>query len=226
MATVPGQILDLKNWYITLPIGKPKDPKLVHQPALSTFVEPTHFCIASDTQFVKFSAHAGGSTTTNTKNPRSELREMVGDKQAKWSTITGVHTMTLTEKVIALPEGKPSVVVAQIHKGSDDLVEVRCWIPKGKTTPVIDVFHDSTNYGILDKNYKLGTVYTLKIVAGDSHIKIFYNDMSVPVLNIPSKCKTCFFKAGCYTQANPTVTGVKAEAFGEVWMSHLKVEHA
>lgn len=226
MATVPGQILDLKNWYLTLPVGETKKPQLVYQPVLNTFSHPAHFCVASDPQFVKFSASANGVTTANTKNPRSELREMVGTKQAEWSTTTGVHTMTVTEKVIALPVGKPSVVIGQIHKGSDDLIEVRCWIPNGKSSPVIDVFHNSTNYGTLDKAYKLGTVYTYKIVARDGHIKVFYNDMSVPVLNIPSKCSTCFFKAGCYTQANLTVSGVKADAFGEVWMSQVKVEHA
>ena len=221
--TSPSKILDLKNWYLTLPIGKDKEPELIYQPKLDTYEHKTHFMVKDN--HVVFNAHAGGTTTLNTKNPRCELREMNGKEKAKWSTTVGQHEMVFTEKVVALPKGRPSVVIGQIHKGSDDLIEVRCWIPPNAKTPVIDVFHDSKHYGLLDSSYVLGTEYTVKIYVANGTINVYYNDMTKPKIKIPAKCSTCFFKAGCYTQANLTIPGVRAEDFGEVHMSFLSVSH-
>lgn len=228
MTLKPSKVLDLTNWQLTLPIGKPLSPLNVFQPELNDYVNDTHFTVStSNPEFVLFRAHAGGVTTKNSKNARSELREMNGKERAIWSTKKGKHTMVMTQKVMALPEVRSSVVMGQIHRGSDDLIEIRCWIPKGSTTPVIDVFHDSTIYGILDPAYELGEVYTIKVHVFDKIINVYYNDMEVPKLKIPASCTTCFFKAGCYTQANPTShKGVLPEFFGEVHMSHLEIKHA
>jgi Alginate lyase len=220
--TTPSKILNLKNWYLTLPTGK-DEPELIYQPKLDTYEHDKHFTVKDN--HVVFNAHAGGTTTKNTKNPRSELREMKGKEKAKWSTTVGQHEMIFTEKVVALPKGRPSVVIGQIHRGSDDLIEVRCWIPPKSLTTIIDVFHDSKNYGVLESNYILGTEFTVKIYAADGVINVYYNDMTKPKIKIPAKVSTCFFKAGCYTQANLTISGVKAEDFGEVHMSALDVTH-
>jgi hypothetical protein len=221
--TTPSKILNLKNWYLTLPIGKDDEPELIYQPKLDTYEHNKHFTVKDN--YVVFNAHAGGTTTKNSKNPRCELREMNGKDKAKWSTTVGRHEMTFTGKVVALPKGRPSVVIGQIHKGSDDLIEVRCWIPPKSDTPVIDVFHDSKIYGLLEDKYSLGTEYTIKISVSDGIINVYCDDMTKPKIKIPAKCSTCFFKAGCYTQANPTKPGVSAEHFGEVHISSLSVSH-
>ncbi len=221
--TTPGKILNLQNWYLTLPTGVDDKPDLIYQPQLDVFEHSKHFTVKDN--YVVFSAHAGGTTTKNSKNPRSELREMVGKAKARWSTTTGSHEMTFSGKVTALPAGRPSVVIGQIHKGSDDLIEVRCWIPPKGNTPVIDVFHDTKIYGLLEDKYVLGTDYTIKILASDGIINVFYDDMTKPVLKIPAKCRTCFFKAGCYIQANLTRPTVRPEHFGEVYISSLSVSH-
>ena len=39
-AQYPGQILDLRDWYLTLPTGTPEDPDTVHQPELETYSGP------------------------------------------------------------------------------------------------------------------------------------------------------------------------------------------
>lgn len=228
MSKVPSQVLDLKNWYITLPIGEPEKPLNVYQPDLEKYSHPTHFFVPSNqTSWVVFQAHAGGVTTKNSPNPRSELREMVnnGKDKASWKTTSGTHIMTFKGKTMALPKGRPSVVIGQIHDGSDDVIEVRCWVPKGKTTPVIDVFHDSTVYGLLKDDYKLGEEYTIRILAENGVMNVFYNDLNTPKLKIKGKKSGCYFKAGCYTQANLTKPDVKPEDFGEAWLSQLTVEH-
>lgn len=222
----PADILKLDNWYLTLPIGEPKEPTNVFHPELHSFSIDKYFHVEPVQQnAVVFSAHAGGSTTKNTKNPRSELREMFGHNKAIWSTKTGKHTMIVKQAVTKLPAGKPSVVIAQVHQGSDDLIEVRCWIPKEGKSPVIDVFHDKTVYGVLCPSYKLGDVYTIKVQVCNSVIELYFNNAEKPTLTIPAECDTCFFKAGCYTQANPSHPGVLPSAIGEVHMYDLSVQH-
>jgi hypothetical protein len=228
MSKLPTELLNLQNWYLTTPLPTRtdmKDPIDIYNPELQTFSHPVHFHTNEASDAVVFSSYSGGATTTNTYNPRCELRETVGKVLAKWSTTSGTHTMTFTGCTTALPPTRPSTVIGQIHRGSDDLIEIRCWIPKGKTTPVLDVFHDSTNYGVLNPNYVLGDKYTIKVVANGGKIKIYYGDATTPTLIISASYSTCFFKVGNYIQCNPTKHGAALDEVSESWLYSLNVTH-
>lgn len=225
MSKLPSNILDLTNWYLTLPIGKPKDPIDIFNPELQSYEHPLHFHVNDDGDAVCFNCFSGGVTTENTFNPRSELREMNGEKKTSWSTQRGIHTMTLIGCTVALPTTRPSTVIGQVHRGTSDVIEIRCWRPKRSTKFVIDVFHDSTNYGVLDPNYNLGDKYKIKVVASQGVIKVFYDDMDKPKLKISSKYDTCFFKAGSYIQCNPTAHGAAPDETTESWLYSLAVVH-
>jgi hypothetical protein len=225
MSKLPSEILDLSNWYLTLPVGEPKDPLDVYNPELKDFEHSVHFSVTEAGDAVKFNSFSGGSTTKNTNNPRTELREMVGKEQAKWSMKRGVHSMAFSGCTIALPTTRPSTVIGQIHRGSDDLIEIRCWIPKKTTTPVIDVFHDNIIYGVLNPHYTLGERYDIKVVASKGVIKVFYGNMETPKLKIPATATSCFFKAGSYIQCNPTAHDAQPEEFTESWLYSLDVTH-
>lgn len=225
MSKLPSDILDLTNWYITLPIGEPKDPVDVFNPALLSYEHPKYFHVNEQGDAVVFNSFSGGSTTKNTFNPRSELREMFGSRMAAWSMMSGVHTMTFTGSTLALPRTRPSTVIGQIHRGVDDVIEVRCWRPRRSTRLVIDVFHDSINYGVLNPDYKLGEKYEIKIVAANGKINVFYDDMETPKLIIDAAYERCFFKAGCYIQCNPTSHGAQPDEFAESCIYSLKVTH-
>ena len=103
---VPGQVLDLSNWYLTLPTGTPGKPDTVLQPALATYSSP-FFQVDPGRGGVVFTSDAGGVTTENSGYPRSELREMNGPEKAKWSNRSGSHTLEVRQSVIALPPVKP-----------------------------------------------------------------------------------------------------------------------
>jgi hypothetical protein len=225
MSKFPSEILDLKNWYLTLPIGEPKKPIDIFNPQLLKYEHPKHFHVNDTCDAVCFSSFSGGSTTKNTHNPRSELRETNGTKLAWWSTLQGVHTMELSGCTTIIPKTRPSTVIGQVHRGVDDVVEVRCWIPRRSTTPVIDVFHDKITYGVLNPNYKLGDKYTIKIVAKKGKIKIYYDDMQTARLTIPASYKRCFFKAGSYIQCNPVAHNAPSDDLTESWIYSLRVEH-
>ncbi|WP_407692222.1 polysaccharide lyase family 7 protein [Pseudonocardia xinjiangensis] len=57
---------------------------------------------------VVFIANAGGVTTSGSSCPRSELREMDGDRKAGWSNRAGTHTLSVRQAVTRLPAANPT----------------------------------------------------------------------------------------------------------------------
>ena len=213
---IPAAVLNLKQWYLTLPIGKKGSPKLVKQPELDTFEDESYFFVAGDS--VVFKAPCDGVTTDNSNYPRSELREMVGDKLAAWSVAEGVHTLTFKGAVQTLPSHKPEVVIGQIHDDKDDVIEILC------SKNIIKVVHDGTVYGVLDPKYILGAVYTITITASKGLITVDYNGLPMVKLKNKSSKANNYFKVGCYTQSNPSKGDGHGE-YGEVWVSSVTVTH-
>jgi hypothetical protein len=216
----PHSFLGLTNWRLALPVNTAHagEPDQIDQPELAGFSLNPYFYLTENKSGVVFRAHASGATTKNSNYPRSELREMTnnGTQAAAWSNKTGVHTMTVRQAITHTPVVKPHVVAGQIHDDDDDVVMIRL---EGSR---LFVQGDGDDLGLLDENYNLGTVFTIKIVASGGHIVIYYND----VLKVDyAKSKSgLYFKAGCYTQSN-TDRGDDAEAYGEVVIYSLKVEH-
>jgi PKD repeat protein len=215
---VPADVLDLANWKVTLPISTktPGKPDEIVQPQLARFVLPPYFAVNPAETGVVFVAPVAGVTTSNSGYPRSELREMNGLTEASWSNTAGTHTMVIREAIAHLPVVKPQVVAGQIHDADDDVVMVRL---EG-----INLFleHDGANLGTLNPNYRLGTIYRVKLVAANGHIKVFYNGrMKVDFVHSGSGW---YFKAGAYTQSNPS-KGDAPDAYGEVVIYRLTITH-
>jgi poly(beta-D-mannuronate) lyase len=214
---VPGDVLDLRDWYLTLPTGPPEDPDTVHQPRLATY-SGTHFRLDDARTGVVFSANAGGATTKGSSYPRSELREMDGTDEASWSNRAGTHTLAVRQAVMALPPVKPEVVVAQIHDAEDDVLLVRC-----EGSRLLVQWEDGDREVVLDPAYRLGTPYELRIVAAGGRVEIFYD--GVRAAEVPKSGSGWYFKAGAYVQSN-VEKGEDAGALGEVVVQQLSVEHS
>ena len=91
-ARVPGDLIDLADWYLTLPTGKQGDPDTVENPKLAKFTN--EFFTLDDTgEAVVFSARGDGVTTKNSHYPRSELREMNGRRSIRGGdhAVSGGH---------------------------------------------------------------------------------------------------------------------------------------
>ncbi|MFZ5476062.1 MAG: polysaccharide lyase family 7 protein [Myxococcota bacterium] len=219
-ATVPGQVLDLTDWYLTLPVGADGDPDRVEQPELSTWSEEPWFHVGDDGDTVVFHANAGGVTTSGSHFPRTELREMTngGMEKAAWSTRTGVHVMTIRQAITHLPEVVPHVVAGQIHDADEYVVLVRLdgnrlWVKSG-----------GSEVGVLDADYTLGEEFTLRIAAADGRIDVYYEDLETPAVQLPYETDGCYFKAGTYLQTN-TEYGDAPDAYAEVEIRDLVVTH-
>ena len=72
----------------------------------------------------------------------------------------------------------------------------------------------------LDKNYRLGTIFDLKIAASSGHVRVFYNDSQK--LDWFIARRGCYFKAGCYTQSN-TKKGDDPTTTAKFYIRRLKI---
>lgn len=213
---VPGDVLNLANWKLTLPTGSGDEPVEIHPPQLISFSDDS-FRLDDTRDGVVFTANAGGFTTENSSYPRCELRELDGGALASWSNRTGTHTMTLRQAITRVPDVKPHVVAAQIHDAEDDIVMVRL-----EGTHLFVEYDDGEGEFTLDPNYQLGTPYDLQITAAGGRIQVSYNGRQAG--DIPLAGEGWYFKAGTYTQSNPE-RGEAPEAAGEVVIYALDVQH-
>jgi hypothetical protein len=214
---LPGDVIDLKNWYLTLPSGSAGDPDTVQQPKLASYT--SKFFRLNDTRDgVAFTATAGGTTTENSHYPRAELREMNGSAKAAWSNTRGTHTLTARQAITALPTAKPEIVSAQIHGGDDDVMQVRL-----EGTKLVVQYDDGKSEIVMDPKYKVGTVFDVKIVAAGGRVLVSYN--GAQKAEIKQSGSGWYFKSGSYLQSN-TSKGDKPNAEGTVVIYSLKVTHS
>jgi poly(beta-D-mannuronate) lyase len=213
----PADVLDLRPWKLTLPVGKQGHPLELLQPLLGTAGNSAFFRLRPD-RGVMFRAPVGGVTTENSSYPRAELREMTPDgrRRAAWSSTSGRHVMTITQAITGTPRAKPHVVAGQIHDAEDDIVMIRL---EGRR---LFVESDGQDVGLLDPNYRLGTRFTVSIAATSSGIRVTYGRSRV--VDVRRAGHGWYFKAGCYVQSNPD-RGDRPTAYGEVVIYELAVHH-
>ena len=217
----PAAVLDLSGWSLTLPIETDRagTPDEVRQPDLASFEHPRCFHVSERGDGVVFRAHCGGPTTKGSSFPRCELREMTdgGTRRASWKTDGNViHSLVMRAAITATPEVKPHVVCAQIHDAEDDLLMIRL-----EGTKLI-IERNAVGDVVLETRYQLGTPFDLKIQAGAGAVDVWYNGRHS--LRWAVSKAGCYFKAGCYTQSNPS-KGDAPASFGEVVVHTLLVEH-
>jgi hypothetical protein len=224
----PGQLIDLTNWKITLPLASPNDsdkPLEILQPQLTRYMANPWFILNPDRTGVIFRAPVNGVTTSGSSYPRSELREMAsnGLVRASWSSTRGTHTMFIDQAITAVPQTKQHVVAGQIHDSSDDVIVIRLEYPK------LYVNVDGKNVLTLDENYVLGERFTVQFVVSGGKTAVYYNGSTAPVYTLNKNYSRAYFKAGAYTQSNCSRESGRslcnASNFGEVVIYQLTVRH-
>jgi len=217
-APLPSDVLDLTPWKLTLPTAGPTGYAAeVTQPALDRFSRVPYFSVTSEGAGVAFQAPVDGATTPGAKYARSELREMTpAGGKAAWSSSAGVHTMAIREAITHLPRVKPEVVAGQIHDANGYIVMVRL---NGSR---LFVQHNGHNIGDLDTDYHLGEVFTVQLVAGTDHVRVYYNGARKATVEV--RKRDLYFKAGCYTQSSPAM-GDRPGEYGEIVIYGLRVSH-
>lgn len=218
-AQKPSDLLDLKNWYLGLPVNTAHEgnPDNIYQPELTGYEQRPWFYLNDAKDGVVFRANVDGATTENSAYPRSELREMNGSAKAAWDGKKGTHTMEIRQAITMTPKVKPDVIAGQIHGTSDDLMQIHL---SGKLLRV--KYADGKKYVEIDSNYQLGTIFTVKIQSAGGRVKVWYNGVQKADLAISSS--TSYFKAGSYVNSNED-KGDAPDAYGEVVIYSLNVTH-
>jgi hypothetical protein len=86
-ASMPADLIDTNDWYLTLPTGKKGSPDTIDGSKLASY-HSKFFELNDQRDGIVFTANAGGVTTSGSHYPRSELREMEGEKKASWDGST------------------------------------------------------------------------------------------------------------------------------------------
>jgi hypothetical protein len=212
---LPSELIDTKDWYLTLPTGKQGSPDLVEGSALAKY-HSEFFQLNPAKDGVVFTAGTNGVTTSGSHYPRSELREMVGSDKASWDGRKGKHTMEIVEAITETPKAKPDVIAGQIHGTSDDLMQIHL---SGQNLRV--KYADGKKFVDLDPNYKLGTMFNVKIESAGGRVKVWYNGQQKA--DLPISSATSYFKAGVYVNSNPSKGDKSGE--GQVVIKSLAVRH-
>lgn len=224
----PSQVLNLTNWKITLPIGKPQkssSPLEIRQPDLATYKIEPWFTVTPNGQAVHFRAPVNAPTTGGTKYARSELREMThnGKDKASWSSTEGTHTLFLDQAITAVPKTKPHLVAGQIHDDNDDIIVIRLQMPN------LYINVNGKNVHTLDSRYKLGKRFTVKFVVNNGQTKIYYNKGTNPSYTLSLDYDDAYFKAGAYIQSNCDTEGsaelCNPDNYGEVIVYNVITTH-
>lgn len=212
---VPADLLDLRPWKLTLPTGDEERPTEITQPDLDRYADE-HFRLNATRDGVVFSADTGGATTSGSKYPRSELREMAGRDRAGWSNTTGRHVLSVRESITAVPPNKPEVVAAQIHGGEDDVLQIRL---EGRELSV--QYDDGAEQVVLDPAYRLGTPFDIDLVAEAGKVAVFHNGVQRAIVD--REGTGWYFKVGAYVQSNGEHDD--PDAVGQVVVHRLQITH-
>ncbi|MBW1654260.1 polysaccharide lyase family 7 protein [Flavobacterium quisquiliarum] len=205
----------------------------------NTYNDPNYFY--TDGTWTYFKCYRGLGTSSNSSNPRVELRELNNGSSASWDGSVGTHTMTWTVKVDKLPKGENGTTgvlcFGQIHGPStnssgvavDDIIRVQFDGAANQSTGTVKL--KISGY-ITEKvlggsksftGYSLGTSYTFTIKYTGGKVYLYNGSTLVFSQQMDTSTEGNYFKAGNYLQSVKNVS--YDGSYGLVGISSLTVSH-
>lgn len=164
-ASLPGQLIDLSRWSLTLPVAAPGGVKAL---TVGPAALPAYSLLRANTSGA---AVLGGALA------RSELREVsASGSAAAWTSATS-NNLTTRQAITHLPAAEPVSVTAQVRAGSTNLLQILAdgrGRPSGTATLCVR-FLGVLQASCLDNSYVLGTAYDLSISVSAGTITVSYN---------------------------------------------------
>lgn len=194
--------------------------KEVEWPALATYELKPYFWLNEPNPEVIFRAPVNGTTTKNSVNPRSELRQMYANGEpAAWSNKSATWQLDARLRFRAIPTSSDPTrgnVGMQVHDGNDDVTVLRLekngdlWITKG----------DTTHHHQVTGSYVMNTWMTVRLQArAGGGIYWYIDNMTTPEVIISGVYSGCYFKLGAYCQGNES----NSTGFAETGFSSAKI---
>jgi poly(beta-D-mannuronate) lyase len=243
----PHDLLDLNDWRWQGPVkengalGDEGDRKAVSVPSdeadisrIEQYRDDPWFVLVTDGDagpYVRLRSPAKGSTTSSgsSATTRSELREMHhpdGDRKSAWdaggSTVHNLKVRLAVTKVMEKNGKRSRVAVAQVHKTTEDGILVYLDGESGKLRWKQDSEVQSSPLG----DYTLGQYVNIGLSVRDGRCTIYVDDVEKAEGKLTgSSAKTSYFKTGCYNQDNSRADGYPDDAFNEVRIAAVRVQH-
>ena len=235
--TVPGDLLDLSRWYLTLPITYPsgrddQGPWDVYQADLRTFNHPTLFHLVGDT--VEYVAPTKGVTTSSASGAtRCELREMAGpgrEDKASWGFDDGEeHRLTCTLSCDPTSvDGRKECIVGQIH---DETTHPPIYfaVNLNHVPGKLSLFKNGHSTNALS-GLRPSDVFTYRMLVkgGRCRIWVALGDVSdlptdptfeFPASDFHARSSGCYFKAGAYNKEP-----ISSDAAGRSVVRHHRLD--
>ena len=223
-SSYPTAVLGIteKTWKINSFVGDPDDDPTYYDDItdasgidFDTYSDPYYFF--TDGEWVSFKCYRGLGGSSNSDNPRVELREMDGGGDEVYWTNEGTNTMEWTvrcDQLSKASDGSTGVTcVGQIHgPGSsvDDIIRVQFYGSAGQTSGscrikisgyITEEVLGSSQF--LDGTYYLDTEYTMKLAYNsDDYVTLYIDGSKVFSQKIDTDEDDNYFKVGNYVQSS------------------------
>jgi hypothetical protein len=170
----------------------------------------------------------GGRTSTNTKYPRSELREMATGStstKASWSGSSGHHILRGKSKVMHYAPVKCEAVVAQMHDASDDTLQIRAEASSATGSQTWRLSINGSEVDDLISGVALGQEVAWDIDVNNGNLTVKINGTTQYTGN-PGWGSGQYFKVGEYVQQNSTDQDNPSSEYGRVELRDLFCSHS
>jgi hypothetical protein len=170
----------------------------------------------------------GGKTSTNTKYPRCEFREMATGStstKASWNGASGTHIMRGASKVVHMGPVKPEVVVAQIHDAVDDTLQILVQGSSASGSETWSLKVNGSAVATLLTGVALGTEVAWDIQVSNGTLTVKVNGTTKYTGN-PGYGAGQYFKVGTYPQQNTTDQSNPTSEYSRIELRNLFVSHS
>lgn len=218
----PAELLGLGagggEW--NLGVGYPSGHEDISPSALEDGWSEAPYFYVNDagTHVVFWTPMNGGRTSSNTKYPRTELREYRNGDKASWDGGSGFHSMSYRATVLHLEDDKPEIVIGQMHDGDDDTLQIRC-----EGTTWLCNINGETHSNELG-NFSWGTEVAVDITVDDGTLQVRING-DTKITTDPGWGGNQYFKIGSYPQQNSRDQDNPDSGFASCQIRDLVVVH-
>lgn len=170
----------------------------------------------------------GGRTSTNTKYPRCEFREMATGStstKASWSGSSGRHILRGKSKVMHYAPEKCEVVVAQMHDSSDDTLQIRAEAGSATGSQTWRLSINGTEVKDLISGVALGQEVAWDIDVNNGNLTVKINGTTQYTGN-PGWGSGQYFKVGDYAQQNSTDQDNPSSEYSRIELRDLFCSHS
>jgi poly(beta-D-mannuronate) lyase len=193
------------------------------------FTDSPYFVMnAAGTAVVFWVPMNGGRTSSNTKYPRTELRELKSDgvTKASWSGTTGHHRLQGKSKVMHYAPIKCEMVVGQIHDATQDALQLRAEATSATASQTwrLSIFGSEVKDLISGVSLGQEVSWDVDVNAGALTVKINGTSQWSSTPGFISSGN--YFKAGAYTQQNSTDQANSPSDYASVELRDLILTHS